>query len=290
MLIPRGCMTFVDRTLLFLALLCATPSLHAQSSESALAQRLNSLSSASAPQRPAQSLQIAAAIRGLPPGLRKLQLADTLSFLAIRNDPGPVALQAVADTLVQALAEYPVVSENGDQPPTPYFDLARLARYDHVRVALDNPLYNRAARSLADSDAYLQQADFTLKDLAGRDVTLSKLRGKVVLVNFWATWCGPCLLEMPDLDQVYARFHSRGLEVLAISNEDPVKVGAFVARLGFRAPVLLDPGAQTGRRLHIDSLPRTFVLDRHGKLAAVAIDQCSMRQFLQMLAAAGLHS
>jgi peroxiredoxin len=232
-------------------------------------------------------IKIAFEIRPLPAGLHKLQLADILAHLASRDDPGQQALQAVADTLAQSLAESPV-SDMGDQAPSPYLDLAKLIHYEHVTTTLDNPSLAQAMQKLVSDDADVERADFTLKDLHGQDVTLSQLRGKVVLINFWATWCGPCRLEMPDLNDFYSRFKAQGLVVLSITNEESSKVSSFVSEAGYRAPVLFDSESQAAQRFHVENLPRSFVFNRKGKLVALAVEQRSRRQFIQMLAAAGL--
>ncbi|MDA8432453.1 MAG: TlpA disulfide reductase family protein, partial [Nitrospiraceae bacterium] len=65
--------------------------------------------------------------------------------------------------------------------------------------------------------------DFTLKDLRGNHVTLSSLKGKVVLLNFWATWCPPCVAEMPELNKLYRKMASRGLEIVAVSTDSSVE-------------------------------------------------------------------
>ncbi len=64
------------------------------------------------------------------------------------------------------------------------------------------------------------------------------------MVNFWATWCGPCRLEMPDLDRLYSHFQPQGLVVLSISDEDSFKVASFISPTGYHPPVLLDPGGK----------------------------------------------
>jgi peroxiredoxin len=275
------------RTLLLAALVFAAPFLYAQANESSIMSELQSLATAATPQSPAAVIQIASEIRTLPAGRHKLQLADILAHLASRDDPGLPALQAVADTLAQSLAEFPLPG-TGDQPPMPYIDLAKLVHYEHVRATLDDPLLAKAALMLAAEDADVEGADFTLKDLQGQDVTLSHLRGKVVLVNFWATWCGPCRIEMIDLNDLYSRFKSQGLVVLSITNEGSSKVSDFVKGSGYHAPVLLDPDSQAAKRFHVENLPRSFVFNRKGKLVAIAVDQRSRRQFFEMLAAAGL--
>lgn len=267
--------------------LLAASALQAQNGESPLVNQLRALVSAPSAARPAYTLRAVTEIRALPAGLFKVQCADTLAQISMRDEPGATALEAVADTLDRALAEF-AVDGRGGQPAEPYLDLARLVRYESAGVALDDPRFTQAMEVLADADRHVEESDFTLKDLNGRSYTLSRLRGKVVLVNFWASWCGPCRLEMPDLDSLYARLRAQGLVVLAISNEDEAKVRAAVSRMGFRAPVLLDPGAEVGHRFGLDGLPRSFVFNREGKLVAVGVDKRSRRQFLQMLAQAGL--
>jgi thiol-disulfide isomerase/thioredoxin len=109
------------------------------------------------------------------------------------------------------------------------------------------------------------------------------------LVNFWATWCGPCKIEMPDLDWLYTRFASQGLVVLSITFEDGPKVGQFTSSSKYRPPVLIDQGRKVFEQFHVEGIPRTFVFDRNGKLIAVAIDQTTGKQFLRMLSKTDLH-
>ncbi len=274
---------------LFLAFtLITTPALHAQATESSITNQLKSLRSIPTPQRPAATMKIAADIRTLPPGLTKVKLADGLSHLATEGDPGQETLQSVAQTLSQALSESPVPPKN-DQPPMPYMDLAKLVRYEHVTTDLKDPLLTKADEILAANDAEIEKADFTLKDLHGKKVTLSELRGKIVLVNFWATWCPPCRAEMPDLDAIYTHFQSQGLVILSLSDEDPFKVASYISPTGYHPPVLLDTGGKVAKQFHIDGIPKTFVFDRDGKLVAQSIDMRTQHQFLMMLSKAGLH-
>ena len=87
-------------------------------------------------------------------------------------------------------------------------------------------------------------------DLQGKAWHLQELRGKVVLVNFWATWCPPCRKEMPDLDALYNKFKDQGFVVLAISDEEAAKVSPFIAEQKISYPVLLDPGRKVNDRFH----------------------------------------
>ena len=262
--------------------------LRAESNADSILKQLKGLRAVPTPQRPAATEKIAMDIRALPPGPGKLSLADGLTHLSTEGDPGHEVLQAVADTLSQALAESPLPPK-GDRPPGPYIDLAKLARYENVTVDMKDPLYAKAADILAADDADIQKADFTLKDLHGNKVTLSELRGKIVLVNFWATWCPPCRAEMPDLDVIYTHFQPQGLVVLSISSEEPFTVGSYLAPMNYHPPVLIDYHGTVSKQFHVDGIPHTFVFDRDGKLVGEAMDMRTQRQFLMMLAKAGLH-
>ena len=242
-------------------------------------------------QRPAATAKIAADIRTLPAGLPKLKLADGLDHLATEGDPGHETLNAVAQTLAIALMENPLPAKN-DVPPMPYTDVAKLVRYEHVTIdspILTDPQYLKAVDALVANDAEISKADFTLKDLKGRQWTLSELKGKIVLVNFWATWCPPCRKEMPDLDAIYTHFQSQGLVILSLSDEVPFKVNSFIAPTNYHPPVLLDEGGKVAREFHVDGIPKSFVFDRDGKLVAQSIDMRTQHQFLMMLSQAGLH-
>ncbi|MGD0903033.1 MAG: TlpA disulfide reductase family protein [Terracidiphilus sp.] len=283
-------MTSIQRTLLAAAVLLAAPLLYAQASESAINKQIGNLRSLSDDQRPAATVKLAADIRALPAGPSKVKLADALAHLVTEGDQGADALQAVGDALSQALAQSPVPAKN-DQPPMPYMDLARLVRYENVTTPLADPLYVKAGQILAANDEDIQKADFSLKDFTGKKYALSELRGKIVVVNFWATWCPPCLLEMPNLDVIYTHFQPQGLIVLSITDESTFKVFNTVNSWNYHyhPPILLDSGGKVAKQFHVDGIPRTFVFDRQGKLVAQAIDQCTQRQFLNMLAKTDLH-
>ena len=117
--------------------------------------------------------------------------------------------------------------------------------------------------------------DFTAPDLHGRLIRLADFRGKhAVLLNFWATWCVPCRLEMPTMEQAYHEYKGRGLEVLAVSIDVghlPVvaaTVTQFMEELRLTFPALLDPEMEVARRYRVFGIPITFLIDREGIIRA----------------------
>lgn len=238
-------------------------------------------------QRGKVTQELAAQIRALPASKNKLNLAGGLANLSTEGDFGHDTLQAVAVALADTLQEQAMASQEG-MPEGPWVELASLIRYEHVKVSAVSPLLNAAMARLQAEDEQRQQADFTLSDLQGKPWTLKQLKGKVVIVNFWATWCPPCRKEMPDLDALNRKFRDQGLVILAISDEEDAKVRPFIAEKKFGYPVLLDPGGKVNKAFAIDGIPKSFVFDREGKLVAQSIDMRTRGQFLEMLAAAGL--
>jgi len=231
--------------------------------------------------------ELALQIRQLTATPNKLRLAVSLAGRSTEGDFGHDALQEVATTLADALRQQPAPDEKG-QPAAPYLELAQLVRYEHVQTTLDAPQLRAAMAQLEAADQLRQKADFTLTDLQGKSWTLSELRGKVVLVNFWATWCPPCRKEMPDLEALYNRFKGQGLVILAISDEEAGKVQPFISERKITYPVMLDPGRKVNALFQVDGIPKSFVYNREGKLVAESIDMRTQGQFLQMLAQAGV--
>ena len=239
-------------------------------------------------QRARTTKQLALQIRQLPAGLNKVRLANSLANLSTEGDLGKDTLQGVGTTLADSVREHPVSSgQNG--PAMPYVELAELVRHVHIEVTLNDPQFAAAMSRIEADDLRHQQADFVLADLHGKKWALKDLRGTVVLVNFWATWCSPCRSEMPDLEALYKQFKDEGFVVLSISDEDATKVNAFIDEYRFTYPILLDPGRKINDLFNIEGIPKSFVYDRDGKLVAQAIDMRTKRQFMEMLAQAGLH-
>jgi peroxiredoxin len=113
---------------------------------------------------------------------------------------------------------------------------------------------------------------FRLPSLDGASVDLASLRGRVVVLNFWASWCPPCVAEMPSLDRLNRALGDKGLVVVSVSvDEDESTLRQFVKRLGVGFPVLRDPDAHVAREYRTTGYPETFVLDRAGKIVRVFV-------------------
>ena len=113
-----------------------------------------------------------------------------------------------------------------------------------------------------------QAADFELTDLEGRSYKLSDLIGKVVVVNMWASWCPPCIAEMPSVEALYRRFRNSDLVVLTVSvdAEGAKAVQPIVNEMGLTVPVLLDSESTLPPRYGVTGYPETFVVDRDGRV------------------------
>jgi peroxiredoxin len=110
-------------------------------------------------------------------------------------------------------------------------------------------------------------ADFSLKDLRGGTVPFSSMRGKVVLLSFWATWCPPCVSEMPSLNKLYQELRPRGFEVVAVSlDRSADDVREYTGKKGFKFLILMDEGNKVARLYKVFSTPTTFLIDRKGNI------------------------
>lgn len=114
-------------------------------------------------------------------------------------------------------------------------------------------------------------APFALEDLNGRLVTLADLRGKIVFLNVWATWCGPCREEMPSIETLYNEFkNNKDLVILAVSQDTEGRsaVEQYVEKNGYHFEVLLDPQNKVGESYDVGGVPETFIIDRDGRIVA----------------------
>jgi len=113
--------------------------------------------------------------------------------------------------------------------------------------------------------------DFALRTLEGNTVRLSEYRGqKVVLINFWATWCPPCRLEMPTMQQIYSEYKSRGFEILAVNIEPDAQqeIRDFIKELRLTFPIALDSDMKVSRKFRVIGLPVSILIDRQGIIRA----------------------
>jgi peroxiredoxin len=121
-------------------------------------------------------------------------------------------------------------------------------------------------------DEKIKAQNFILKDLEGNDVSLADYRGLIILINFWATWCLPCLIEMPSMEKLYAKFKNEGFTILAIDmKEDADNVKAFKEKYKLSFPILLDSDGIVGQFYGVISIPTTYLVDREGYIIGGAI-------------------
>jgi peroxiredoxin len=126
-----------------------------------------------------------------------------------------------------------------------------------------------AEREAPPIEAGVAAPEFALPRLGGGELSLHSLRGKVVLVNFWATWCAPCEQEMPAMQRLYAALAPRGFELVAVSvDEDADAVARFRERLALGFPIALDPEKTVAKRYQSFRYPESFLIDRDGVLVA----------------------
>jgi len=114
-------------------------------------------------------------------------------------------------------------------------------------------------------------ADFKLQDLSGKTVSLSSMRGKVIFLNIWATWCGPCREEMPSMETLYQDLKkNRDFVVLAVSEDrrGRTAVAPYVEKNGFHFTVLLDPDNEISESYNVSGVPESFIIDRKGRIVA----------------------
>jgi len=140
-------------------------------------------------------------------------------------------------------------------------------------ISADKEGVSTAGRIPAPQKGFLAP-DFSLKTLDGEEITLSDLRGKVVLLNFWATWCPPCRGEMPAFQQAYSDYADEDFIIVAVNatrEDDPEKVAAFIAKYGLEFPVLLDSTGEINQLYLVQSLPTSFFIDKEGVIQEMVV-------------------
>ncbi|MBI2303507.1 MAG: TlpA family protein disulfide reductase [Chloroflexi bacterium] len=153
-------------------------------------------------------------------------------------------------------------------------------------LSLGSPSDGNPSSSLTAPQLGRPIPDFTLSTLDGGSLTLSQLRGKTVLINFWASWCPPCRAEMPDLQKVYEEYRDKDFVIVAVNiQEDRDTAANFIKRMGLTFPVALDTTGQVTAGYRITYIPTTFFVDKEGIVRQVAVGQMNRASILAKLRA-----
>ena len=207
--------------------------------------------------------------------------AMTIFLLAMdaQDNRGTVDFAKLRSAMDELWSEYPEV--HGAQTLMSYYMSMFVKEHPDAAeaewakfVQCRSPLAARLAQEkLRYFEMIKQPLDLKFTAIDGREVDLAKLRGKVVLLDFWATWCGPCIAQLPELKKVYAKFHEQGFEIIGIALDaeaDKQKLINFTAREKMSWPQYFDGKHwenEIARRFAIDSIPTTLLLDKTGKVA-----------------------
>lgn len=135
----------------------------------------------------------------------------------------------------------------------------------------------------------IQAPNFTLEDLSGKPLSIKDFRGKIVFLNFWATWCVPCREEMPLMEILHREYKDRGMEMVAVNfREDKKEVQKFFDELGLSFKSLMDSGGDVSDKYGAWSLPLTYIIDRKGEFVGKTVgdrkwDSEDAREFFREL-------
>lgn len=154
-------------------------------------------------------------------------------------------------------------------------------RWAMLVIALSAPLSTQAVASSA----------LTFTTMEGKQIRLSDLRGKIVLINFWATSCGICLAEMPDLIQTYQQYHKRGFEVIAVAMhyDQPGDIMAYVRKQGLPFPVVFDRDGKLAREFEqVSVTPTTFLIDGSGRRISKTVGIIDFSKLRALMESAGV--
>ena len=161
-----------------------------------------------------------------------------------------------------------------DRKPVWHTSMAALLLVGLAWIIVSRPASGAAASEGAEVSARegAQAPNFVLNTLAGETVSLSDLRGQVVVLNFWASWCPPCRAEMPAIQQVYDTYREQGLVVLAVNVREPdSQTAEFVAEMQLTFPILTDHDGSVFETYRVRSLPTTFFIDREGVIQEMVL-------------------
>ena len=142
--------------------------------------------------------------------------------------------------------------------------------FSTLRVLLGIALATGASLAVPAVAPAAPAPDFTLRTMGGPNLRLQEQRGQVVLVNFWATWCGPCRQEIPHLNKLYDKYRASGFVLLGVNIDEDAKLASDLAtKLGVKFPVLLDTDKKVSRLYDMSAMPATVVIDRDGRVRYV---------------------
>lgn len=252
---------------------------------------LGDLETISEDQRARKTSELALEIRRLPSSSCKVNLAAILARDSADGEYDRDAAQLATTTFEKALREHPTTGSPGMDAPF-YEYLAELVRYEHMHVSVENAQFSAAMAKLAADDKRREEPNFELPDLNGRIWRFQDLRGKVVVLNIFATWCAPCLAEMSDLEALFARYEPQGLIVIGMTPDTPdselPELRRFLSERRVSYPVVVDKGNKVQSDFGVETFGQSFVYSRAGKLVAQAPYLRTRTQFLEMLAQAGI--
>ncbi|WP_138204630.1 TlpA disulfide reductase family protein [Haloimpatiens lingqiaonensis] len=147
------------------------------------------------------------------------------------------------------------------------------------------PDKDKEEKQVQETTDYYKSTDFTLKDLQGKTVKLSDFKGKKVFLNFWATWCGPCKREIPDMIKFQEEIKDDNIVILAVNiGDSKSKVEDFVKKNNINFTVLLDEKQQVAIKYNVSGIPTTYLIDENGKLVkwtTGAMEIYMMRDFIK---------
>lgn len=209
--------------------------------------------------------------RSTPEILRHERLADT-DCTVVRVPLGRGVTQDLwVDDTTHLVTKYTIDDPSSKDEVT--FTVARLG----VTVAPESLVYapdathavngTEAAQHAPETMAGKAAPDIALRDLDGREVRLSGLRGKVVLLDFWATWCAYCRQELPTIELIHRSLQAKGLMVYGVDGEAPEIARAYLQKYGYTMPSLVDAASAAARAFFVNAWPTTVLIDREGKVA-----------------------
>ncbi len=141
-----------------------------------------------------------------------------------------------------------------------------------IFIAIVQAIDKKQEKELPGLEAGVNAPDFTLRNLEGESVSLADYKGKIVILNFWATWCGPCRKEMPDLEKYY-REYNQDVVVLAVNTDSNNDVKGFADGLQLTFPIVLDEKSEILKQYEIISYPTTYFIDKKGVIQAKQIGE-----------------